>query len=77
MTFADQIRYNIMFHQVVHEGGDSAINYIKMFQNVKDLGILVGNSYTGDQLMHTFLDNLQQCGKNYARMASYQVYLRR
>ena len=32
MTFADQIRYNIMFHQVLHKGGYSAIKYIKILQ---------------------------------------------
>ena len=31
MTFADQSRYNIMLQQVMHKGGDSAINYIKIF----------------------------------------------
>ena len=50
----DQIRYNRMFHQVAHKGEESAINYIKIFQTAKALKILVGNSYTEDQLMHTF-----------------------
>ena len=39
------------------------------------LTISVGNSYsyTEDQLMPTFLDNLQQGGKYYAHMASHQA----
>ena len=63
MTFRDQIIYNRMFQQVVQKGGESATNYIKIFQNAKALEILLGNSYTEYQTMHTFLDNLQQ-GKN-------------
>ena len=35
-----------MFQKVVHKGGESEINYIKIFQNTKSLAILVGNSYT-------------------------------
>ena len=52
-----------MFQQVVHNGGESATNYIKIFQNYKALEISVGNSYTEDQLMHNFLENFQQGGK--------------
>ena len=37
MIFADKIRYNRMFHQVVQKGGESAINYIKQFQDDKAL----------------------------------------
>ena len=59
MTFDDQRRYNIMFQQVLHKGGKSAINCIKIYQNAKALKISVGNSYTEDQLMHTFLENFQ------------------
>ena len=36
MTFPDQIRYNIMFQKVVHRGGESEFNYIKIFQSAKD-----------------------------------------
>ena len=49
-----------MFQQVVHKGGNSSINYIKRFKNAKALAISVGNSYTEDQPMHTFLDNLKK-----------------
>ena len=57
---SDQSRYNRMFWQEVHKGGESAINYIKIFENSKDLTISVVNNYTEDQLMHTLFDNLQQ-----------------
>ena len=33
MTFADKIRYDRTFQQVTHKGVESAINYIKRFQN--------------------------------------------
>ena len=49
-----------MFQQVVHKGGNSPINYIKIFENAKALSISVGNSYTEDQPMHTFLNNLKK-----------------
>ena len=48
---------------MVQKGGDSEISYIKIFQDAKDLENSVGNSYTEDQTIHTFLDNLQQGGK--------------
>ena len=59
----DQRIYNRMFQQVVHNGGESATNYIKIFQNDKTFEISVENRYNKDQLMHTFLENLYQCGK--------------
>ena len=31
MTFADKSRYDRNFQQVTHKGGESAINYIKIF----------------------------------------------
>ena len=64
-----------MFQQVVHKGGELAINHIKIFQNAKALEISVGNSYTEDQLMHTFLDNLQQGEKYSDQLASHQDIL--
>ena len=39
------------------------MNYIKTFQNAHDLSVSVGNSYSGYQLMHIFLDNFFQGGK--------------
>ena len=51
--------------------------YIKRFQNAQALSVSVGNSYSEDQIMHTFLDNFQQSGKYSAQLASHQAELRR
>ena len=56
MTFADKSRYDRTFQQIAHEEGESAINYIKIFQNAHALSVLVGTSYSEYQLIHTFLD---------------------
>ena len=37
MTFADKSRYDRTFQKVTHKGGESAIDYIKRFQNAQDL----------------------------------------
>ena len=63
MNFADKNIYKRTFQQVTHKGGEYAINYIKIFQNAHALSVSVGNSYSEDQLMHTFLDNFYQDGK--------------
>ena len=60
MTFSDKSRYDRTFQQVTHKGGESAINYIKRFQNAHALSVLVGNSHSEDQIMHTFLDSFEQ-----------------
>ena len=52
-----------MFQNVVHKRGESEIKYIKIFKNYKALAISVGNSYTEDQMIQNFLDNLKQGGK--------------
>ena len=62
MTFADKSTYDRTFQQVTHKGGESAINYIKRFHNAQELSVSVGNSYSEDQIMHTFLDNFQKSG---------------
>ena len=62
MTFADKGRHDSTFQQVKHKGGESAINYIKRFQNAHALSVSVGNNYSEDQLMHTFMDNFHQGG---------------
>ena len=49
------------FNKYIKEGG-FAINYIKIFKNANALPVSVGNSYSEDQLIHTFLDNFHQCG---------------
>ena len=77
MTFADKSRYDRTFQQVTHKGGESAINYIKRFQNAQALSVSVGNRYSEDQIMHTFMDNFQQSGKYSAQLASHQAELRR
>ena len=59
MTFADKSRYDRTFQQVTHKGGESAINYLKIFQNAQALSVSVGKSYSEDQIMHTFLNNFQ------------------
>ena len=76
MTFSDKSRYERTFQQVTNKGGEYTINYIKRFQNAHDLSVSVGNSYSEDQLMHTFLDNFQQGGKYSAQIASHQAELR-
>ena len=68
MTFADKIRYDRTFQQVTHKGGESEINYIKIFQNAQALSVSVGKSYSEDQIMHTFLDNFHQSGKYSAQL---------
>ena len=47
-----------------------------MFQNAQSFSVSVGNSYSKDQLMHTFLDNFHQGGK-YSAQISHQAELRR
>ena len=53
------------------------MNYIKRFQNTHDLSISVVNSYSEDQLMHTFLDKFHQGGRYSAQIANHQAELRR
>ena len=77
ITFSDKSRHDRTFQQVTHKRGESAINYIKIFQNAQALSFSVGNSYTADQIMHTFLDNFHQSGKYSAQLASHQAELRR
>ena len=77
MTLSDKSRYDRTFQQVTHKGGESAINYIKIFQNAQALSVSVRNSYSEDRIMHTFLDNFHQSGKYSAQLASHQAELRR
>ena len=63
MTLADKSRYDRTFQQATHKGGEYAISYIKRFQNANTLSVLLGNSYSEDQLIHTFLDNFEEGGK--------------
>ena len=77
MTFSDRSRYDRTFQQVTHKVGESTINCIRRFQNAHALSVSVGNSYSEDQLMHTFLNNFHQGGKYSAQIASHQAELRR
>ena len=76
ITFSDKSRYNILFQKVIHKGGESSINYNKIFQNDRSLEISVVNCYSEDQLMHTFYKNFQKCGKYSSQIASHQAELR-
>ena len=77
MTFSDKSRYDITFQQVTHKGGESSINYIKIFYDAQALSVSVRNRYSEYQIMHTFLDNFHQSGKYSAQLAIYQAELRR
>ena len=72
VTFSDKSRYDRIFQQVTHKVGESAINYIKIFQNAQALLVSVVNIYSEDHIMHTFLDNFQQSGKYSAQLATRQ-----
>ena len=71
MTFTDKSRYDRTFQQVTHKGGESEINYIKIFHNAHTLSVSVGNSYCEDQLMHTFMDNFHQGGSTQLNSACW------
>ena len=63
MDFTDKSRYDRIFQQVTHKVGDSAINYIKIFQHAQAYSNSLENTYSEDQLMHIFMDNFHQGGK--------------
>ena len=73
MTFADKRIYYRTFQQVTRKGGESAIKYIMRFKNAHSSLVSVGNNYSEDQLMHTFLDNFHQGGKYSSQIASHQT----
>ena len=77
VTFAENSRYNKLFQRVMHKGVESEMKYIIRFQNSKALVILVGNSYTKNQLMHTSLDNFQEGLRYYDQIARHKAELRR
>ena len=76
VTFSDKSSYDILFQQVTHKRWESAMNYIKIFQNAQVLSVSVVKSYSEDQLMKIFLDNFHQSGKYSSQIASHQVELR-
>ena len=49
------------------------MNYIKILQNAQSLSVSVGNYYSKDQLIHTFMDNFHQGEKYSAQIASHQA----
>ena len=53
------------------------MNYNKIFQNSEDLSVSVGNSYSEDQMMQTFLDNFHQGVKYSNKIDIHQAELRR
>ena len=73
MIFSGKSRYDRIFQQVTHKGGESAINYIKSSHNTQALSVSVENSYSEDQIMHTFMDYFHQGGKYSAQIASHQA----
>ena len=77
MTFSEKSRYDRIFQKVRHKEGELSMNYIKIFQNVQTLSVLVGNIYSEDQFMHIFLDNFHQGRKYSAQIAIHKAELRR
>ena len=53
------------------------MNYIKIFQIAQALLISVWNTYSEDQLMHTFLDKFCQGEQYSTQIANHQAELRR
>ena len=53
------------------------MNYIKRFHYANAFSIYVGNFYSKDQLIHTFLEKNHQGGKYFSQIASHQAELRR
>ena len=77
MTISEKSRYARIFQQVAHKGGESEMNYIKIFKNTQALSVSVGNNYSEDQLIYTFLNNFHQGVKYSSRISSHQAELRR
>ena len=77
MVFADKSRYVSIFQQVTHKGGESAMNYIKIFQNAQAFSVSVGNQYSEYQFMHIFLNKFHRGVKYIAHISSNQAGLRR
>ena len=48
INFSDKSRYDRIFQKVTPNGEESAITYIKKFQNVQALSVSVGNVYSED-----------------------------
>ena len=77
MTFDDTIRYNRLIQQVIHKRGESATNYINIFQNDKALEIPVGNTYSDVQLIYKLLEILQKGWRYWSQIAIHKKELSR
>ena len=56
MTSSDKSIYYRILQQVSPKEGESAMSYIKIFQNAKDLSISLRNSYSEYRLIHIILN---------------------
>ena len=65
-----------MFQQVVHKGGESETNFIKIFINAEYLEISGVKRYTEDHTMHTFLQNFRKVLNYSAQITSQKVQLK-
>ena len=61
----------------INRGDQLEITYINIFQDTKHLAITVGSSYSKNELLHTFLDNLQQEEIKYGNISVGQIKLGR
>ena len=48
-----------------------------IFKNTQASSVSLGNTYSEDQLMHTFMDNFHQGGKYSAQIVSHQAEISR
>ena len=76
MNFSDNSRYDRIFQQVTHRGWESAMNYIKIFQNAQASSVSVENNYPETQLMHIFLDKFHRGGKYYDEVSGRRAEFR-
>ena len=77
MNFSEKSRYDSLFQQVTHKGGESSMNNKNRFQNVQVLSVSVGNIYIEDHLMNISLGKFHQGGKYTAHISIHQLELRR
>ena len=61
----------------MYKRGVSNELYQEIFKHAQDLSVSVGNTYSEDQFMHTFLDNFYQGGKYSTQIYSHKTELRR
>ena len=73
MNFSDKSSYDRIFQKVIHKAKESAMSYIKIFQNEQALSVSVEIFYSEDHLMHIFLLNFHKDGKYTAHISSHQA----